>query len=550
MNLLESLAAGIPSAANGTVAIYRRGTSTFATLYADYNGTGAYTPTAALALDANGAIEVFVNEEVDIVVRDASATPVVTTNPMNSASNVEVMSTSFTGTDYDTAASGASLPITLAAVLDKWLTSAGALDWKVLVNSSSMKLSDALALFSGVFYNVKATAYGAKGDITTDDTSAIQAAITTAFNAGGGIVFFPAGTYLITATLTLKAGVSLLGAGAKAVTISLNHATTDAISVDAGTANFAVSIQGITVLPQQSNTGKMLKVESGTVVNVRDCTLGGTNLAGFCVSLDNAATKFTAIGCTFVTGAAVSYGVYADTANAVQTVLIGNRFVAPATMNGDLLHLNATGGSHAVVGNVFDCSGASAGTGRCVLAAASFTIGGNRFQAPTGGTIQPITASGSTGGNFVGLNTRTQSSFWSVQAAAQVSASNATHESSEEYDRNGRTYHTTDNTTPITVNPTLYGVAEVRRTNNANQTINGAAPSGPGQFFTLILNNDQAGGSGTITLGSDFKGLAPFTVGANRVWHIHFRSSENMTAGGGGATKYWTLCNTPADVTP
>ena len=42
--------------------------------------------------------------------------------------------------------------------------------------------------------NVKA--YGAKGDGTTDDTAAITAA-ENALTASGGVVYFPAGTYIV-----------------------------------------------------------------------------------------------------------------------------------------------------------------------------------------------------------------------------------------------------------------------------------------------------------------------------------------------------------------
>lgn len=48
------------------------------------------------------------------------------------------------------------------------------------------------------FYDVKV--YGAKGDGTTDDTTAIQAAFTAATAAGE--VYFPRGTYLVTSTIT------------------------------------------------------------------------------------------------------------------------------------------------------------------------------------------------------------------------------------------------------------------------------------------------------------------------------------------------------------
>jgi len=54
-------------------------------------------------------------------------------------------------------------------------------------------------------------AYGAKGDGINDDTAAIQAAIDNVEKAGGGTVFFPHGTYIVTSTITWKYGVRLMG---------------------------------------------------------------------------------------------------------------------------------------------------------------------------------------------------------------------------------------------------------------------------------------------------------------------------------------------------
>ena len=51
------------------------------------------------------------------------------------------------------------------------------------------------SLINGAPYNVKD--YGAKGDNATDDTAAINLAITAANTAGGGVVYVPAGTYLV-----------------------------------------------------------------------------------------------------------------------------------------------------------------------------------------------------------------------------------------------------------------------------------------------------------------------------------------------------------------
>ena len=53
----------------------------------------------------------------------------------------------------------------------------------------------------GQVFNVKA--YGAVGDGVTDDTAAVNAAFAAAYAAGGGVVYFPAGTYLIAGSLTI-----------------------------------------------------------------------------------------------------------------------------------------------------------------------------------------------------------------------------------------------------------------------------------------------------------------------------------------------------------
>lgn len=53
----------------------------------------------------------------------------------------------------------------------------------------------------GQVFNVRA--YGAKGDGSTDDTSAVNAAFAAAYAAGGGVIYFPPGTYLIAGALTI-----------------------------------------------------------------------------------------------------------------------------------------------------------------------------------------------------------------------------------------------------------------------------------------------------------------------------------------------------------
>lgn len=55
--------------------------------------------------------------------------------------------------------------------------------------------------------------FGAVGNGVTDDTAAIQAAIDTAYLAGGGEVNFPEGTFLVSATIFVPQRVTLVGKG-------------------------------------------------------------------------------------------------------------------------------------------------------------------------------------------------------------------------------------------------------------------------------------------------------------------------------------------------
>lgn len=69
--------------------------------------------------------------------------------------------------------------------------------------------------------------FGAVGDAVTDDTAAIQAAITA---HGGKAIYFPAGTYVISSTLEVSVdNTKLYGDGPARTTIRNTHASADAI---------------------------------------------------------------------------------------------------------------------------------------------------------------------------------------------------------------------------------------------------------------------------------------------------------------------------------
>lgn len=70
----------------------------------------------------------------------------------------------------------------------------------------------------GAVFNVRA--YGAKGNGTTDDTEAIKSAKEAASEAGGGIVYFPAGVYLVSSSIPVTTpGITFEGVGQAASVI-------------------------------------------------------------------------------------------------------------------------------------------------------------------------------------------------------------------------------------------------------------------------------------------------------------------------------------------
>jgi hypothetical protein len=121
-------------------------------------------------------------------------------------------------------------------------------------------------------FNVKA--YGAVGDGTTDDTAAIQAAITA---MSGGTLFFPAGTYKTTTPLNLKSNTLMKGVGQGQSIINGNYATNARGVIECGinAAVTAITIEQITFNTSSGNSA--INVSGSKNIIIQDCGFTGSS---------------------------------------------------------------------------------------------------------------------------------------------------------------------------------------------------------------------------------------------------------------------------------
>jgi hypothetical protein len=190
-SLVEPLAVGFAAAASGTAEFYRQGTSTLLDVYSD---SEAVTAVTTHPLDSAGKLVRYIKARADVVVKNAAGATVSTFTAGGDAREVRVENLGFTGT-LANGTTGAGGRTTVDACLTSIFASLGATDGLVDVNGVPTTLSAAIGSSFGLVYNVQS--YGALGNDIADDSGAIAQAIAAAATAGGGIVYFPRGTYAV-----------------------------------------------------------------------------------------------------------------------------------------------------------------------------------------------------------------------------------------------------------------------------------------------------------------------------------------------------------------
>jgi hypothetical protein len=126
---------------------------------------------------------------------------------------------------------------------------------------------------------VNVRALGATGNGTTDDTTAVQAAIT-AVASTGGLVYFPPGTYKLTAALTISGTfVTLAGQGRSSI-LSIAH-TGNAMNVSG--QEFTLRDIGITVTTGSTRVGSVIINPTNILGHVENVVIqgGAANNGGF-----------------------------------------------------------------------------------------------------------------------------------------------------------------------------------------------------------------------------------------------------------------------------
>lgn len=127
------------------------------------------------------------------------------------------------------------------------------------VAPSTRSLSDWL---SDTGRNVKA--YGATGNGSTDDTTAIQNAVT-----AGGLVYFPPGTYLVSSTITINTSFTrLVGAGAGVTKILVSGSNDVFVFTPSDPSSAKIYTTGLVGMTIERST----EVSAGTAVRLVRCS--------------------------------------------------------------------------------------------------------------------------------------------------------------------------------------------------------------------------------------------------------------------------------------
>ena len=378
------------AAASGSVSFYQVGTLVPIVVYSDDALTQPQTQ--PIVLDSNGKtpLPVYSATPARAIIKTASGATLqdIARIDGDRAELVGVSNAAWTATD-------------LNSVLTAIQSSVGGIDGKFLDAGSGAVARNIRDKFSEIQISVKD--FGAVGNGVTDDTVAIQAAINRATTLLGGQVYFPAGTYLISAALSITvSGVDLVGAGPSASIIKGTNGTQNGVSILAATST-GNRVFGLRFSHSSSSTGRAIAPQSATTLTVDNVTTDSSWSYG--LNVNAAAASTTYLSRSSISGSA--FGVLLQTG----TAYISQCSIA--TTAGTNAGLTNTGATAYVSGSVISGptgieSSGSAATATFASSCAVTATAGYAAQVNTAtGTLSlaACTLTGTSGSAFIAAGT-------------------------------------------------------------------------------------------------------------------------------------------------
>lgn len=378
-------------------------TATQVSVYSDEDGLIAVSQ--PVRLDASGRAVVYTRVAARVVVQDSAGASVQLQDRGNTvtAAQVEIENPVATGTDLTTGSQVQSGRTDLDTFLSNLYESLGTTDGSVLVGGTARKIKDAFSATTAIFYNVQDSVYGARGNDSTEDSGAIQAAITAAEAAGGGIVIVPPGTYKVSTTIAVTGNkVQILGLGTPGSVIFKSYTASTAVFTITGT-NFYIANVAFTM---GAASAYLVSLGSGaTSARFYACafTLPSASGKGIVTTAASARAIFSA--CSFTQSIATG-SMFEVAASSVVQVLGGNVLIPTATSAALV-----TGAALGMITFLGTEVSHTAATGTTSLVANTGTLQGS-FQGcyfpPTGGGVLKLSAGGSAwvveGGSILATN--------------------------------------------------------------------------------------------------------------------------------------------------
>jgi hypothetical protein len=367
---------GTPNA-SGTVSAFVPGTSTFATVYGDAAESAPLTQ--PVPLDQAGRATVYVRAAVDLQFEDSSGA-MLSVNAAaggTSAPNVEIENQGFTGVG-PTGTLVAGGKTSLDAILTSAFLSFGGTDFQYLESPGGTPLP-IQTVIRDIAVDVRS--FGAKGDGSADDTTAIQTGLNRILALGGGVLFFPPGTYNISSTLVLGAvqGLVIRGSGQRVTKIVQTNSSQGGITIGtAGAASNDVNMYDIQFIANSN-----LSPVGVSLIRVNRSLLSNVFISQFATgaSYTSSCTNILIANNSTIIGAASGLGVSVTSAS---TMAINNSLVSAAF--GTAVSLTS------VVNSVF--TGSFFGNSTNGIAAATCSGGLEVFGCSFAGATTPFSFTG------------------------------------------------------------------------------------------------------------------------------------------------------------